>query len=263
MYWVSHGKHASDRLVQLASDLVFEGRDLGTGSEVFGAKFELMNSEEKSCDALAVSGWRTCIFLAEYLERVTAEGRIADAKTPGEKLMKAMILDCTHIQEWNADTLSRYLQVGRRVAEEKVKRWLVIWETMYKGDALLDGIMLLRACVGVPNDDDELARLLQTLFLARQLKDKRSPASVFKAYILRARAFVHLRMCFPMFADVVDQYSTVAFFLNEYGVDEHGNGTDGHCVVPDDDEDQDGDSDDNAEDEAGITTYKSRRMLIA
>ena len=63
-------------------------------------------------------------------------------------------------------------ELGRRVAIEKVKKWLVIWETMYKRNALLDSIMVLRACIGVTTDDDELARLLQTLFLDQIEKDR-------------------------------------------------------------------------------------------
>ena len=201
MYWTSDDKQASDRLLLLASDLVFQGRDLGTGSKVFAAKFELMNAEEKSRDTMAVSGWRKCIFLNDYLDRVVAEGRMADAKSPGERLMKAMSEDCTKIEEWNADTLSRYLQVGRRVAEEKVRKWLIIWETTHKRNTLLDGIMLLRACVGVTNDDDELARLLRNHFLDQRCGLKKSmkaphkcnPGSIFKAYILRAGVFMHLQ----------------------------------------------------------------------
>ena len=268
MYWTSDDRQITEKLIQLASDLVFQGRHLGSGSKVFGAKLELINAEEKSREAMAVSGWRKCIFLNDYVDRVESEGRHSDAKSPAERLMKAMAEDCAQIEEWNADTLGRYLQVGRRVAEENVRKWLIIWETTFKRNTLLDGIMLLRACVGVTNDDDELARLLQTLFLDQRcglkktlkIKEKCSPAIVFKAYILRARLFVHLRMCFPKFADVVDLYGSDAFYLKEYGIDEYGNFTADHKEVPDDDNPED--SDDNVDTEAGITTYKSRRMLI-
>ena len=187
--------------------------------------------------------------------------------------LKSLDFDKTYKDKFNELVISNGLaaELGRRVAIEKVKKWLVIWETMYKRNALLDSIMVLRACVGVTTDDDELAPLLQTLFLDQRCglkktmkpaKDKVSPSNIFKAYILRERVFVHLKKTFPAFGDVVDQYSTVAFYAKEYGVDENGTAIDGHREVPDDDEDQDGASDNDADGEVGITTYQSRRKLI-
>ena len=187
--------------------------------------------------------------------------------------LKSLDFDKTYKDKFNELVISNGLaaELGRRVAIEKVKKWLGIWETMYKRNALLDSIMVLRACIGVTTDDDELARLLQTLFLDQRCglkktmkpaKDKVSPSNILKAYILRERVFVHLKKTFPAFGDVVDQYSTVAFYAKEYGVDQHGTGIDGHREVPDDDEDQDGASDNDADGEVGITTYQSRRKLI-
>ena len=124
-----------------------------------------MNAEEKSREAMAVSAWRKCVFLSEYADRVVLEERFADDKIPSERLMKAMKEDCTQIGEWNVDTLGRYLQVGRKLGEDKVRSWLIIWEATYKRNSFLDGIMLLRGCVSSATDEEELAKLLQILFL--------------------------------------------------------------------------------------------------
>ena len=105
MYWNSTDQQVQSRLIALASDLVFHGRRLGAGSKVFAAKFDLMNADEKSREALAVSAWRKCIFLAEYLDRVLLEERFPDVKINGERLMQAMTEDCTKINGWNGETL--------------------------------------------------------------------------------------------------------------------------------------------------------------
>ena len=134
--------------------------------------------------------------------------------------MKAMADDCTKIDEWNLDTLSRYLQVGRRLRAHTVRRWLIVWETTFKRSTFLDGIMLLRACVGVTNDDDELAQLLQILFLDQRsglkkslkIDPKQAPSSLFKAYVMRMRVFVHLKSILPKFADVLDLHGSTDFF---------------------------------------------------
>ena len=94
LFWNHTNSELQLRLTAIASDLVFLGRRLGQGSKVFAAKFEMMNAEEKSREAMSVSSWRKCIFLSEYLDRVIREARFTDEKIPGERLMKAMKEDC-------------------------------------------------------------------------------------------------------------------------------------------------------------------------
>ena len=77
--------------------------------------------------------------------------------------------------------------------------------------------------------------------------------------VIRSRIYAHLRAIVPKFADVVDLYSTPAFYAAKYGMDEHGTFAADH-VPPPDDEDQDADSD--LEGDTPITAYKSRRLLI-
>ena len=168
MYWHREKEDHTSAFQSIASDLTFHGRRLGTGSKHFAARLELINAEEKSRETLGVSAWRKCIFLTEYSTGVEAEGRFSEVKGAGEKLMKAMAEDCAKIEGWNLDTLGRYLQIGRRLSEESVNRWLILWEAVHKRNAFLDGIMMLRACVGVTPDDDELALLLQIIFLEQR-----------------------------------------------------------------------------------------------
>ena len=106
---------------------------------------------------------------------------------------------------------------------------------------------MLRACVGCTSDDDELSRLIQTLFLEQRsglkksLKvDSRSPPhALLKAYLCRQRMFVHLRSISPQFADVVDDYELVKFYATEYGLDEYGNFLNGQPVDTVDEENVD------------------------
>ena len=209
MYWHSGEPQIQTRLIAIASDLVFKGCRLGTGSKVFAKKFELMNAEEKSREAMAVSSWRKCVFLVAYSDRLDSEGRFSDVKIPAERLIKAMQEDCNKIDEWNQDTLGRYLQVGRRLSEPAVRQWLIIGEATFKRNAFLDGITMLRACTSVTAADDELARMLQIIYLEQKsglrkaLKvDRKQPAStLFKAYLLRMRIFTHLEHILPKLAD--------------------------------------------------------------
>ena len=69
MYWTRGCKTSEERMISLASDLVFEGRRLGSGSQVFAAKFELMCLDEKSRECAGVSTWRKCLFLSDYMSR--------------------------------------------------------------------------------------------------------------------------------------------------------------------------------------------------
>ena len=87
----------------LASDLVFEGRRMGSGSQVFAAKFELMCLEEKSRACAGVSTWRTCLFLSDYMSRLDTEGRLSDIKGNGERLMRAMTEDSSKMAHYELE----------------------------------------------------------------------------------------------------------------------------------------------------------------
>ena len=74
---------------------------------------------------------------------------------------------------------------------------------------------MLRACLSATGDDDELARLLQILFIDQRVglrktlkpREKSSAAQFFKAYLLRQRLYLHLKKVMPNLAEVVDYYS--------------------------------------------------------
>ena len=170
IFWHAQDKQVHSRLIELASDLVFLGRRLGLGLKVFAAKFDMMNLDEKSRDAMPASSWRQCIFLSEYLARTILEEKHAEMPSAPQRLMKVMTEDCdrNRIQGWSADTLGRFLHIGRCLESEQVKSWLIVAEATFKRNAFLDGILLLRACVGVTQGDDELAKLLQILFLEQR-----------------------------------------------------------------------------------------------
>ena len=49
-----------------------------------------MHAEERSRESMTVSRWRKHIFLSDDLDRIVAEVRVSDAKSPGERLTKVM-----------------------------------------------------------------------------------------------------------------------------------------------------------------------------
>ena len=107
LFWNNTNSEIKSRLIAIASDLVFLGRRL----DDIATKFEMMKAEENSrSQAMAGSAWRKCSFLSEYADRVILEERFTDDKIPSERLMKAMKEDCTKIEEWNGDTLDRWIK---------------------------------------------------------------------------------------------------------------------------------------------------------
>ncbi len=92
------------------------------------------------------------------------EGRFADASGSG-RLMKAMTEDGSKLAGWNECTLQHYISVGCHLNAGHVRNWLIVWETKFKRSSLLDGMLLLRACVSVTANDTELAQLIHILFL--------------------------------------------------------------------------------------------------
>ena len=194
-----------------------------------------------------MSGWRKSIFLSEYLERVHAEGRFATEKKPADKLMKAMTEDCTKTEGWSGDTLQRYLTVGELIKKPAVKSWLIIWEATFKRNAFLDGISLLRACVSVTPVEEELARLMQILYLEQRsglkkslkVDAKQSTANLFKAYLIRTQVFKYLEHQMPKLADIPKHYGSIEFFKTQYGLNELGEFIDADRQVKlDDDQDE-------------------------
>ena len=98
MYWCSNDKALTARLNTIAADLIFDGRAMGDVSKVFSAKLNLMEAEE-SRDVIGVSAWRKCQFLLDAQARIEADGRHANIKNAGEKMMKVMSEDCTRIED--------------------------------------------------------------------------------------------------------------------------------------------------------------------
>ena len=114
---------------------------------------------------IAVSSWRKCLFLKDYVDEVIKEDRFADTKIHSGKLLAAMKEDNVKLDGWNNETLARYLQVGRRLASPKVMLIMMQWESVYERNAFVDGINMLRGCIGATTTDDDLADLLWTLYL--------------------------------------------------------------------------------------------------
>ena len=63
----------------------------------------------RACDGM--SGFRKCVFLGEYLDRLTGERRFTEHKRPGARIKAALVednVDASDFGSLTVDTLSRY-----------------------------------------------------------------------------------------------------------------------------------------------------------
>ena len=233
MYWCSGNWQLSERLKAAAADLVFVGRQLGNGSKVYAAKFDLMNQEATKRYVVGLSRCRQCIFLCEYFEQIESECRHDAIKDKGDRLMNVLEEDCTELAGWNSEQLSLYLRMGRRLKNANVINRLTIWEVANKSSSFVsDSVTQLRTCIGSTADDDELARLIQVLYLeqqsgARRREDveplaKTAKGQLYKYYLLRFRFFEYLQGKFPEFGRTIKLYDSPGYFEHVYGLDANG-----------------------------------------
>ena len=83
----------SDALKMAAEDMLFEFVHGGIGSKQKTHTLKMINAEEAKRNVEGISSWRRCLYLAQVLTAVVAEGRFAEHKTDGARLLATLTAD--------------------------------------------------------------------------------------------------------------------------------------------------------------------------
>ena len=275
-WWCGADPSILAELDNICADLVFEFKAWGSGSTLTSNKAKQIDDDENRRQTLGMSSWRLCLFFADYLGELVAEGRAPGEKTDAKRLVKVMTEDGVKVQRWTEETLTRYIGLSKRVDVPSIRSLLLLWESRHARAGLVDTITVLRAFVGVTSDDNELLCILRTAFLEQcaglrnQIKsytsnnDCRTPANVAKAVLIRHNLYIHLQKVFPKLEGFIKTFEIDAFVGRTYGVQADGHIDD--SFVPDPDADGDGSDDDDAAGDTAklkdsLTSYQSRVLL--
>ena len=91
------------------------------------------------------------------------EGRVAGGADVGGCLIKLLTEDGVSPGKINAETMKRYIQLGRRCSNDTVKSCLEKWEALNRRDSLVDGITVLRGVCSSTENDALLGPILKDL----------------------------------------------------------------------------------------------------
>lgn len=263
------------QLLEAFNDIPFDARAMGTGTQYKMNKFGMVQREEEERDVIGMSSARKCIFLTDLASDLEKEG------SPGEndvdKLMNLFKQAKSTLGTWNADTMKRFLQVGRRlVADKDLRRLVQRWEYLEKRNALIDSITVLRTICGQAASNDELYTLMQTVFLEQRCKIRAqfqlstrskslaSPLHLVKALVLRRMWLQHLKHTFPKFRDLIEPFITGEAYETLFGVTISGQPIP-DFVAPDiggDDSDDDGCNLENLRKGSDASSYDSKGPIL-
>ena len=253
------------------ADLTFEFRYNGTGSRSLTATLKLCENEDNLRSVLGLSGRRKVCVYADLVQMMLDEGRFTDGADVGDRLLKVLNEDGVSPGKLNADTMKRYIHLGRRCGNDIVKNCLEKWEALNRRDSLVDGITVLRGVCSSTENDVELGTILHELMLqqraglrkqlitSRSHNDASTPANVAKGILLRNFIYTHVLRSFPKHKELIERFAPSAFYLAQFGIDENGNRV---SDPPDEDADADSVVDAGGQADGGPTSsYKSRLPL--
>ena len=227
---------------------------------------QLIDCEEKERTVQGVSGWRRCVIYADLASQMASEGRCADKGSEGERLMQMMREDGVQIGSFNAETLGRYVSLGRRCKDRTILTTLQSWEALCKRDMLLDAVTTVRHVFGSTDDNDTLARILRTLMMEqraglrtkletpRSRNEPRHPTNIAKGIVLRNQLLDFLGVSFPKLSEDMQSYCSWKYMQNFFGIDEHGIKVSEATEVVE--------SDEEMESADQISVYRSRPILM-
>ncbi len=115
VYWHAKNKDMTGEVQTALRDLVFEARALGKGSSFACAKLKLLDKEEQDRHVLGMSAFRKCLFLVDMHNQLTTEGLYKEIKSDAEAMMRLLRDEHVALNNWSADTVRRYLVIGRRI----------------------------------------------------------------------------------------------------------------------------------------------------
>ena len=253
------------------ADLTFEFKNHGVGSRALTATLKLCENENNLRSVLGLSGRRQVCVYSDLVEMMLREGRFTDGADVGDRLLKVLKEDGVFPGKINADTMKRYINLGRRCGNAAVKSCFEKWEALNKRNSLVDGITVLRGVCSSTENDVELAAILKELMmqqranLRKQLttpkshNDSVTPANVAKGILLRNFIYTHVLHSFPKHKELIERFGPLAFYRDRFGIDEHGLRVSGHS---DEDADDDSVGDAGGQADGGPTSsYKSRGPL--
>ena len=261
-----------EELREAMLDLVFDGRNMGSGSTFWCHKLKFVEAEEAARDVLGMSCRRKCLLLCKLVDQAKTEKiRGADVKDAVDADILRKVLEINQFdvkKTWNQETSRRYLSLGRRIADVRFTSLLDLWEYHEARYALVDGIAVLRGLAAATSDNDELYWILKTLFLEQRsgMRSKLvgSETSVkAKALLLRRAAMMHMHQSmFPKFSAEIKELMDWKYYKEYRNCEETGK-TIGELQP----EPEEGAEDEELDDEpgeafAGLTSYTSRLPLL-
>ena len=117
---------------------------------------------------MALSGWRRLVHLTDFAESVMAEQQYPDLKSQAAKLLRALKDQGLEDKSINEETQKRYLSLGMRVKMHQGV--LARWEMYHQRDSLVDSITTVRNVLQSSDVEDDIAYVLQQLFLQQRAK---------------------------------------------------------------------------------------------
>ena len=222
-----------------------------------------------------MSSARKCIFLHDLATDLANEGSPGDNDV--EKLIILFKKASSTLSTWNADTMKRFLQVGRRLVADKPLKLLVQrWEYLEKRNALIDSISVLRTICSQASSNDELYHLMLTVFMEQRCKirthipcstrskNTTTPLHLVKALVLRRMCLQHVKHTFPEFRELIEPFITGDAYASLFGVNISGQLLPGF-VAPDiggDGSDDDGCNLENLRKGSDASSYDSKGPIL-
>ena len=117
---------------------------------------------------MAISGWRRLVHLTDFAESVMAEQQYPDLKNQAAKLLRALKDQGLEDKSISEDTQKRYLSLGVRV--KRHQSVMMRWEMYHHRDSLVDSITTVRDVLQSSDVEDDIAYVLQQLFLQQRAK---------------------------------------------------------------------------------------------
>ncbi len=265
IFWHRNDAQMQEAFQDACRNIVLSCEERGTGTECKVENFLQMELEEEKRNVMGQSAWRKCRALADILQQARAERK--GAGQSDAELVATLLGSKKALQSWNKDTVSRYLTVGKRLSSDEICILLENWEFAFGRSVVVDGIMALRGVVAAGSSDQEVERILKTLFweqvcgLRVSAKTKylvNQPVHLFRAVLLRQQVYEYCRMAFPQHAEIMQEFGTAAFYMRRFGMSEEGRLIGGTPTVDSDKEEEEEPAVD-----VGPSSYLSKPLLLS
>ena len=149
-------------------DMVFDARTFGSGATLSCHIFKLSEAEEAMRQVLGLSAYRKTLVLALAVQQAIDEKRHPKETEEGKILLNLFQDEAVETKGWNVDTVSRYLQVGKRLGGVELSTLTQTWEHHRKRESYVDSIASLRTAVASCQTEEELLYGLRTIFFEQR-----------------------------------------------------------------------------------------------